>query len=96
MFSIITKSMITLALVVFLMVLQLRIWGPNDSTRFELTAQSVKKQELHARIEAYQERNAQLVKEIQTFRDDPNAIEARARRDLGMIRNGETFFLYAQ
>jgi len=34
-----------------------------------------------------------LERDIASLRENPRAIEARARRDLGMIREGETVFL---
>lgn len=44
-------------------------------------------------IERLRERRGALEKEIAALRGDSRAIEAKARRDLGMIREGETVFL---
>lgn len=37
--------------------------------------------------------NARLLEEARRLREDPDAIEAAARRDLGLIRPGETLFI---
>jgi cell division protein FtsB len=46
-----------------------------------------------ARNELLEERNRILAEEVEGLRDDPEAIEERARTDLGMVKAGETFFL---
>lgn len=38
-------------------------------------------------------RRSALERDIAGLREDPRSIESRARRDLGMIREGETIFL---
>jgi cell division protein FtsB len=38
------------------------------------------------------ERNAQLAAEVASLREGRSAIEERARHDLNMVRDGETFF----
>jgi cell division protein FtsB len=38
------------------------------------------------------ERNAQLAAEVASLREGREAIEERARHDLNMVREGETFF----
>jgi len=37
--------------------------------------------------------NDRLREEIRRFRDDPNAIEALAREELGLMREGEVLFI---
>jgi cell division protein FtsB len=56
--------------------------------------------ELAAKVEAevrltirYDERNRVLMAEVQALKDGFDAVEARARTDLGMIAEGETFYL---
>ncbi len=39
-------------------------------------------------------RNTQLSQEIQTLKQGPNVIEERARLDLGMVKDNESFFLW--
>lgn len=86
-----TQHVISLSLLLLLVVLQRQIWGPG-STSIELNMLAIETQELHHRLDTHAQRNAKLSKEIKTFHNDPNAMEAKARRNLGMIRNGETFF----
>ncbi len=49
--------------------------------------------QLSDEIDLLRDRRAALEKEIAALRGDSRAIEAKARRDLGMIREGETVFL---
>lgn len=44
-------------------------------------------------LERARQRNAALRDEARRLREDPTAIEEAARRDLGMIRPGETLFI---
>lgn len=44
-------------------------------------------------IDRLQGRRDALEREIRDLRENPRAVEERARRDLGMIRKGETVFL---
>jgi cell division protein FtsB len=49
--------------------------------------------ELAATIARQQAENARLSEEARRLREDPAAIEEIARRDLGLIRPGETVFI---
>lgn len=56
--------------------------------------------ELAAKVDAeerliarYDERNRVLMAEVQALKNGFDAVEARARTDLGMIAEGETFYL---
>lgn len=48
--------------------------------------------EQHAQRDALEQRNAVLEAEVLALKQDPAALEARARRDLGMIKQGEVFY----
>jgi cell division protein FtsB len=48
---------------------------------------------LLAEISQLREKSRALEKDVQNLRENPDAIAARARRDLGMIRKGETVYL---
>nr|VFK56576.1 MAG: Septum formation initiator [Candidatus Kentron sp. TUN]VFK61898.1 MAG: Septum formation initiator [Candidatus Kentron sp. TUN]VFK62843.1 MAG: Septum formation initiator [Candidatus Kentron sp. TUN] len=43
---------------------------------------------------ALRERNRRLKADVTDLKEGLTAIESRARRDLGMIREGETFFQF--
>ena len=48
---------------------------------------------LELSLAAARTENARLVEEARRLREDPEAIEAVARRDLGLIRPGEKLFI---
>jgi cell division protein FtsB len=70
-------------LAVLLLVFQYRIWLGDGS---------LSQQKELARAVANQ-RNRILAEEVDGLRDDPGAVEERARSDLGMTLSDETFFL---
>lgn len=79
------------ALIVLLAMLQYRLWLGDKSL-----ADSIHLQE---QIKLQQESNAQLVARNQVLREEINdlrsgteALEERARNELGMVKEGETFF----
>jgi len=45
------------------------------------------------RTEELHERNRLLAVEVAALKSGPAGVEARARSELGMIKNGETFYL---
>ena len=49
--------------------------------------------ELSAQISRTRAENARLRETARSLREDPNAIEELARRELGLIRPGETLFI---
>jgi Septum formation initiator len=80
------------ALLLALVALQLRLWTGAASLAEVAT--------LEARVSAQQaenrrlaEQNALLETEVRALKEDPDSLEARARSELGMIREGETFFM---
>jgi cell division protein FtsB len=61
----------------------LRVWQLEN----DVTNQKAKNAELEAR-------NAALAAEVRDLKQGSEAIEERARRELGMIRSDEVFFQY--
>ncbi len=49
--------------------------------------------EVSASLDAIKRENVQLLEEARRLREDPQAIEALARKDLGLIRPGELLFI---
>ena len=49
--------------------------------------------QLSAEIQRLTLRQEELQRQVTDLKDDPRAIEARARADLGMIKPGETVYL---
>lgn len=79
------------SLVIVLVLLQYRLWlgdgGMREIHRLraEIEVQSEKNREL-------KERNRTLAAEVQDLKKGTVAIEERARTDLGMVGQGETFY----
>jgi len=79
-------------LLVFLAGLQFRLWVGEGSLahRAELNRQ-LEEQEVENR--ALRERNALIATDVESLKTNLNTIEEKARADLGMIKQGETFYL---
>ena len=79
-------------LLVLLSGLQFRLWVGEGSLahRAELNRQ-LEAQEQENR--ALRERNALIAIDVQSLKSNLSAIEEKARADLGMIVQGETFYL---
>ena len=80
-----------LFLVSIFVVLQYQLWIDRDGVRKlvhlsdRIETQAEKNQQLY-------ERNEVLAAEVEDLKSGFDAIEERARMELGMIRDGETFF----
>ena len=58
-----------------------------------LNAMGSERDELRSRVDKLEKGNVDLAEEISLLRDDPATIEALARTELGMVREGETVFV---
>jgi cell division protein FtsB len=84
------RLLFALLLVMFL-VLQYRLWvGQGSQAEVHRLTQQIHSQQ--TRLQEISERNKRLRAEVESLRNGVDAVEARARTDLGMIREGETFF----
>lgn len=83
--------LLVLALVLVLVLLQGRLWFSNDGLRkvWLLDSQVSERSEENRGLAA---RNAALEAEVLDLKQGLAAAEERARTDLGMIAEGETFF----
>jgi cell division protein FtsB len=83
--------LLVLALVLVLVLLQGRLWLSNDGLRkvWLLNSQVSERSEENRGLAA---RNAALEAEVLDLKQGLAAAEERARTDLGMIAEGETFF----
>ena len=86
------RSVFTVVLTLMLVALQYRLWIAEGGLAHthRLRAEAVTQGEDNARLAA---RNAALDAEIRDLKSGVGAIESRARMTLGMVRDGETFFL---
>ncbi|AZQ09723.1 MULTISPECIES: cell division protein FtsB [Shewanella] len=80
-----------LVLFALLVLLQYRLWfGDNSLTEyFSLKDKIQMRQQTNAEL---QERNDVLKEEILDLKSGTEALEERARNELGLIEKGETFF----
>jgi cell division protein FtsB len=79
------------ALAVAVILLQYRVWFSADGVReVERLKDAVRTQ--RAQNEQLTERNRQLAAEVRDLKTGMDALEERARSDLGMIARNETFY----
>lgn len=83
---------LVVALFVLLLALQYRAWF-GDSGYFAAAAVKEQLQVQQRRAEQRQRRNRQLRGEVLALTQGNAAVEARARTDLGMIKEGEVFYI---
>lgn len=81
---------VALILVVIFTTLQYRIWFGEFSFR-EIKQQREKVDNIRKENKELELRNQKIVAEITDLRDGKDAIEERARYQLGMIKEGELF-----
>ena len=83
--------MLTSILLVFFVLLQYRLWfGKNSVPDYLALENEVTRQQLDN--EKLKQRNKILYAETDDLKSGLDAIEERARNELGMIKEGETFF----
>ena len=83
---------LTVILIIFLLMLQYRLLVGEGSLaqKVALEKEVALQQEKNARL---RDRNAILAREVEDLKSGLEAVEERARTDLGMIREGETFYM---
>jgi cell division protein FtsB len=83
---------LVLLLLILLASLQYRLWVGQGSWA-EITAlqdQIEQQQQINQRLQA---RNAVLEKEVKDLKSGMESVEERARNELGLVKEGETFYL---
>jgi cell division protein FtsB len=78
-------------LILLITLLQYRLWY-GDGGIEEIKAYQQRLDDLQQQVEEKRERNEALYAEVEDLRKGQEAVEERARDELGMIREGETFF----
>ena len=84
------KALIAI-LIVLLLILQYKLWFGDGNMREVWQLQSAI-EEQKKENDSLRERNAALEAEVQDLKQGLEAIEERARSELGMIKKGETFY----
>ena len=83
---------ILLSVTILLVILmQYRLWFGDGGVK-EIKAYQQRLDDLKEQVEEKKERNEALYAEVEDLRKGQEALEERARDELGMIREGETFF----
>jgi cell division protein FtsB len=82
---------VNLALLALLVGLQVRLWTGNGSIP-DVQRLDRLLQEQVAANEQLRERNSALAAEVMDLKEGLEAVEERARSEMGMIRSGETYF----
>lgn len=86
---------LALTLLLLLLALQYRLWVGDGSLAHVVRLQhEVEKQGLEN--DSLQQRNDILAAEVKALKSGLDAVEERAREDLGMIKPGETFFMLVE
>ncbi|MDB3990862.1 septum formation initiator family protein [Gammaproteobacteria bacterium] len=82
-------------LIVFFLIIQFDIWVKDDGlNRVKELQQMIDSQsEENQRLKL---RNQQLEREIEELKSGTESIEEKARTDLGMIKEGEEFYLIVE
>lgn len=79
------------ALFVFFVLLQYRLWFPEGS-KAELARLEAEIQTQESLNQGLRVRNRQLELEVLELQQGLDSFEERAREDLGMIKDGETYY----
>jgi cell division protein FtsB len=79
-------------LTVMLVALQYRLWVGESSVAHNATLQQ-KIDQQRAENQRLRERNKALAIEIQALKSGTEAVEERAREEMGLIKKDETFFM---
>ena len=85
-------KLVLTVLFLILVVLQYRLWVGEGSIAHQVELdQKIEEQQSENQI--LKDKNDRLALEVDALKNDPQAIESRARHDLGLIKEGETFFM---
>jgi len=82
---------ISLILIILLVVIQYRLWIGNGSLT-EVHHLEQTRRDLRKDIRQLQERNQSLAAEVNDLKHGNDAIEERARNEMGLIKNDEVFY----
>ncbi len=86
------RNWLLILLLAVLLLTQYRLWvGPGSFEEIARLRRQIAEQE-YANSEL-RERNERLSREVQSLKTNLATVEERARQELGLIRQGETFYL---
>ena len=82
---------VNIILLIFLLLLQHRLWLGNGSIPEVKHLEQIKQAQVEEN-DRLRERNRSLAAEVMDLKQGLGAVEERARSEMGMIKSGETFF----
>jgi cell division protein FtsB len=85
------SKILPIFLLVLLILLQYRLWFQSDGVMDMLHLKKQLSLETQEN-EQLAKRNQMLLQQVQKLQNNNDAIESRARHELGMIKEGETFY----
>jgi len=83
--------LLTFALVLLLFIVQFQLWVGEDSLAGVWRLEQAIKRQKQENI-GFRQRNERLAAEVEDLKTGLAAVEERARRDLGMIHETETYY----
>tara|TARA_A100001391_G_scaffold217_3_gene507 strand:- start:11783 stop:12100 length:318 start_codon:yes stop_codon:yes gene_type:complete len=89
------RQVVLAVLALVLLGLQARLWFGEGSLR-HVAALEKQVETLTAQNAELAERNRLMAADVRDLKDGTEAVEEIARKDLGMIRDGETYFLIVE
>lgn len=84
-------NLLTIALIVLLLFLQYRLWSESGGIREMLHLKKVLVLQTQENNQL-KKRNEELLFQVERLQNSHDAVEARARNELGMIKKDETFY----
>jgi len=81
-----------LAMVILISLTQYRLWAGEGSIEEIMSLQKRVNQQIQEN-NTLKVRNDKLIEEVSDLKNGNEAIEERARKDLGMIKKGEVFYM---
>ncbi len=84
-------KLLPILLILLLLFLQYRLWFDTGGVvdMLHLKKKLASQMEKNAELKKY---NEDLARQIELLQENESSIESRARHDLGMIKQGETFY----
>lgn len=90
--QIVTRRRLLLLLLLAFVILQFRLWtGSGSWEQIASLKREIKTQkQINTELQA---RNQRLYSEVDSLKNNLDSIEERARNDMGLIKQGESFYL---
>lgn len=84
-------KLLSIIMVVLLVFLQYKLWFGTGGIKDRVALKKQLASQTHTN-DGLKQQNADLVRQIHYLQDNQDAVESRARQELGMIKKDETFY----